>query len=69
MLYEAIRRLSRGTFTALTVVNGAISFYLLALIDIPVGTDYAVDRHRRAAGSVLAGMFFFKESRDRKLAG
>lgn len=59
---------SRGKFTALTVVNGAISFYLLslALVDIPVGTGYAVWTGIGAAGTVLAGMFFFKESRDRK---
>lgn len=53
-------------YTVLTVLTGALSFYLLslALQTIPVGTGYAVWTGIGAAGSVLAGMLFFKESKQ-----
>lgn len=53
-------------YTVLTVLTGALSFYLLsiALKTIPVGTGYAVWTGIGAAGSVLAGMLFFKESKQ-----
>lgn len=53
-------------YTALTIVCGAISFYMLslALTDIAVGTGYAVWTGIGAAGSVVAGMLFFDESKQ-----
>lgn len=53
-------------YTALTILSGAISFYLLsrALTEIAVGTGYAVWTGIGAAGSVVVGMLFFKESRQ-----
>ncbi|MCJ1909423.1 DMT family transporter [Planococcus ruber] len=53
-------------FTALTILSGALSFYLLslALTEIAVGTGYAVWTGIGAAGSVVVGMLFFKESRQ-----
>ncbi|CEG23984.1 Quaternary ammonium compound-resistance protein SugE [Planococcus massiliensis] len=53
-------------FTALTILSGALSFYLLslALTEIAVGTGYAVWTGVGAAGSVVVGMLFFKESRQ-----
>ncbi|KAA0948429.1 multidrug efflux SMR transporter [Sporosarcina sp. ANT_H38] len=53
-------------YTILTVLSGALSFYLLsvAMKDIPVGTGYAVWAGIGAAGSVLIGMSFFREKRS-----
>ncbi|ANU15558.1 DMT family transporter [Planococcus halocryophilus] len=53
-------------YTVLTVVFGALSFYLLslALTTIALGTGYAVWTGIGAAGSVLVGMIFFNESRQ-----
>lgn len=53
-------------FTPLTILSGALSFYLLslALMEIAVGTGYAVWTGIGAAGSVVVGMLFFKESRQ-----
>lgn len=53
-------------FTALTILSGALSFYLLslALTEIAVGTGYAVWTGIGAAGSVVVGMLFFKESKQ-----
>lgn len=53
-------------YTVLTILTGALSFYLLsmALKSIPVGTGYAVWTGIGAAGSVLAGMLFFNESKQ-----
>lgn len=53
-------------YTILSVIAGACSFYLLSmsLTDIPVGTGYAVWTGIGAAGSVLVGMLFFKESKQ-----
>ncbi|KMJ57975.1 supressor protein SugE [Bacillus sp. LL01] len=49
------------------IVIGMLSFYFLslALKDIPMGTAYAVWTGIGSAGSVLLGMIFFKESKDR----
>lgn len=52
------------------VVSGFISFYFLslALRDIPMGTAYSIWTGIGSAGSVLLGMYLFKESKDvRKL--
>ncbi|QFT88206.1 Quaternary ammonium compound-resistance protein SugE [Bacillus sp. THAF10] len=48
-------------------VIGMLSFYFLslALKEIPMGTAYAVWTGIGSAGSVLLGMIFFQESRDR----
>lgn len=53
-------------FTALTILSGALSFYMLslALTEIAVGTGYAVWTGIGAAGSVVVGMVFFKESKQ-----
>ena len=53
-------------YTVLTILSGALSFYLLslALTTIALGTGYAVWTGIGAAGSVLVGMLFFKESRQ-----
>lgn len=55
-------------FTILTVISAALSFFLLslALKEIAVGTGYAVWTGIGAAGSVLLGMYLFKEKRSRK---
>lgn len=55
-------------YSILCVVSGWISFYLLskALKVIPVGTGYTIWTGIGAAGSVMIGMMFFKESRDWK---
>lgn len=55
-------------FTVLTVISAALSFFLLslALKEIAVGTGYAVWTGIGAAGSVLLGMYLFKEKRSRK---
>ncbi|WP_342514257.1 multidrug efflux SMR transporter [Sporosarcina sp. FSL K6-1522] len=53
-------------YTVLTVLSGALSFYLLsvAMRELPVGTGYAVWTGIGAAGSVLVGMLFFGEKRN-----
>lgn len=53
-------------YTVLTILSGALSFYLLslALTTIALGTGYTVWTGIGAAGSVLVGMLFFKESRQ-----
>jgi len=55
-------------FTILTVISAALSFFLLslALKEIAVGTGYAVWTGIGAAGSVLLGMYLFKEKKSRK---
>jgi quaternary ammonium compound-resistance protein SugE len=55
-------------YTLLCVASGVASFFLLskALKEIPVGTGYSIWTGIGAAGSVLVGMIFFKESRDWK---
>jgi quaternary ammonium compound-resistance protein SugE len=51
----------------LCIIFGAISFYLLSLSvkTLPVGTAYAIWTGIGSAGSVLVGMLFFSESKDR----
>src|SRR5690606_41293685 len=53
-------------YTVLTILSGALSFYLLslALTTIALGPGYAVWTGIGAAGSRLVGMLFFKESRQ-----
>lgn len=48
------------------VVAGGISFYLLsiAMRSLPVGTAYAVWTGIGAAGTVILGILFLKESSD-----
>ncbi|WP_088044635.1 multidrug efflux SMR transporter [Bacillus sp. EAC] len=55
-------------YSILCIISGWISFYLLskALKTIPVGTGYSIWTGIGAAGSVIIGMIFFNESRDRK---
>ena len=55
-------------FTILTVISAALSFFLLSLAikEIAVGTGYAVWTGIGAAGSVLLGMYLFKEKKSRK---
>lgn len=57
---------TRKKYTLATVAAGGLSFYLLsvAMLEIPVGTAYAVWTGIGAAGSVVAGMIFFKEKKD-----
>ncbi|WP_110114874.1 multidrug efflux SMR transporter [Bacillus sp. CGMCC 1.16541] len=47
---------------------GGLSFYLLSLslIELPIGTAYAIWTGVGAAGSVILGMIFFKEPKDLK---
>jgi quaternary ammonium compound-resistance protein SugE len=49
------------------IVIGMLSFYFLslALKQIPMGTAYAIWTGIGSAGSVILGMIFFKESKDR----
>ncbi|MBA4536859.1 multidrug efflux SMR transporter [Bacillus aquiflavi] len=55
-------------YTALSIISAIISFYYLSksLIDIPIGTAYAIWSAIGAAGSVLYGMIFFMESKSWK---
>lgn len=72
MLFVLFMKLSEGfkkpLFTVASFVIGGLSFYLLsvAMEEIEVGTAYAVWTGIGAAGSVLMGMVFFREPRDRK---
>lgn len=55
-------------YTIFTIISACLSFFLLslALKDIAVGTGYAVWTGIGAAGSVLIGMYFFKEKKSWK---
>lgn len=70
VVFVTTMKLSEGfkikRYTVLTVVSGALSFYLLslALTTIALGTGYAVWTGIGAAGSVLVGMIFFNESKQ-----
>ncbi|ANU24890.1 DMT family transporter [Planococcus donghaensis] len=70
VVFVTTMKLSEGfkkkRYAVLTIVSGALSFYLLslALTTIALGTGYAVWTGIGAAGSVLVGMIFFKESRQ-----
>lgn len=57
---------SRPLPTVLMIATGAISFYLLsvAMKSLPVGTAYAVWTGIGAAGTVVLGIIFLKESAD-----
>ncbi|WP_139492012.1 DMT family transporter [Brevibacillus dissolubilis] len=50
------------------ILSGFSSFYFLslALLSLPIGTAYGIWTGIGAAGSVILGMLFFKESRDWK---
>ena len=63
---KATRGFTRPGPTALTVAGMAISIWLLAqaLKSFPVGTAYAVWTGIGAAGTALAGIWLFGESRD-----
>lgn len=62
---DGFRILKYSVYTVLFMIA---SFYSLslALREIPVGIGYAVWAGIGAVGSVLAGMVFFHESRDRR---
>ncbi|PLT27972.1 DMT family transporter [Peribacillus deserti] len=53
-------------YSLLTLISALLSFYFLsiALLTIPLGTGYAVWTGIGAAGSVVIGMLFFKESKS-----
>ena len=60
------RGLTRPVAAVLTVLSILASLYLLsrALRSIPLGTGYAVWTGIGVAGTALAGMWLFGESRD-----
>lgn len=70
--FVTMMKLSHGfkvlKYSLLTILFMILSFYTLslALKVIPIGIGYAVWSGIGAVGSVLVGMFFFKESRDIK---
>ncbi|WP_304487066.1 MULTISPECIES: DMT family transporter [unclassified Dysgonomonas] len=70
--FVTMMKLSKGfkilKFSVLTILFMAVSFTLLstALRTIQIGVGYAVWSGIGAIGSVLAGMIFFKESKDIK---
>ncbi len=55
-------------YTFLTAFFIFLSLFFLAkaLVSLPVGTAYGIWTGIGAAGSVLVGMFYFKESKDWK---
>ncbi len=59
---------SRLAYSIATFTTGALSLYLLslALLSLPVGSAYAIWTGIGAAGSVIIGMLFFKESKSWK---
>jgi len=62
-----LRKRSIGWLTFLIVVfGGGFLFLSLALREIQLGTAYAIWTGLGAAGAVLIGILFFKESADRK---
>lgn len=70
--FVAMMKMSNGfkvlKYSLLTVLFMIFSFYTLslALKEIQIGVGYAVWAGIGAVGSVLVGMFFFKESREFK---
>lgn len=54
--------------TILCFIAGIFNFYLLslALLTLPIGTAYGIWTGIGSAGSVIAGMFLFNESRNFK---
>lgn len=62
-----IRRKSIIPFLFIVLSFGSGFFFLaLAMKDIPLGTAYAVWTGLGAAGAVIVGILFFKESADWK---
>ncbi|WP_377891143.1 DMT family transporter [Alkalihalobacillus sp. R86527] len=51
----------------MTIIFGGLSFFMLSvsLKALPVGTAYAIWTGIGSAGSVLIGMYWFKEPRNR----
>jgi quaternary ammonium compound-resistance protein SugE len=70
--FVSMMKLSDGfrvlKYSLLTILFMILSFYTLslALKEIPIGIGYAVWAGIGAIGSVLVGMFFFRESKDVK---
>lgn len=62
-LSDGFKRLN---YSLLTVLFMILSFYSLslALKSLPIGVGYAIWAGIGAVGSVLVGIFFFKESRE-----
>ncbi|RWZ58192.1 multidrug efflux SMR transporter [Halobacillus fulvus] len=54
--------------TIFAIIAGGISFYFLSLslVDLPIGTAYAIWTGIGSAGTVLLGIFFFKERANPK---
>ncbi|MGP4060834.1 DMT family transporter [Halobacillus sp. H74] len=50
------------------ILAGGVSFYFLSLSlnELPIGTAYAIWTGIGSAGTVLLGIFFFKEKTNRK---
>ncbi|EUJ30737.1 small multidrug resistance protein [Listeria floridensis FSL S10-1187] len=70
MSFVVTMKLSHGFkklgYSIITILFMACSFFLLshALKTIPIGTGYAIWTGIGAVGSVLMGMFFFKEKKS-----
>lgn len=68
--FVLMMKLSKGLkiikYTLLMVLCMIGSFYLLsqALLELPIGTGYAVWTGIGAIGSMLIGMIFFRESKS-----
>lgn len=52
----------------LAIIAGGLSFYFLSLSlkELPIGTAYGIWTGIGSAGTVLMGIFFFKEKANRK---
>lgn len=63
-LSEGFTKLKPSIFT---ILFGGLSFFMLSLSlkALPVGTAYAIWTGIGSAGSVLIGMYWFKEPRNR----
>lgn len=72
VLFVTFMKLSNGfsrlAFSIATLISGALSFYLLSLslVSLPVGSAYAIWTGIGAAGSVIIGILFFRESKSWK---
>lgn len=64
-LYIQKKSIGRLAFLVLTFTFGFV-FLSLAMRDIPMGTAYAVWTGLGAAGAVMIGILFFKESANWK---
>lgn len=67
-LYIQKKSIARLLFMVVTFGLGFL-FLALAMRDIPMGTAYAIWTGLGAAGAVLLGIFFFKESAGWKRIG